>query len=70
MLSVAGIAAGIAIAWAASGVIASLLFEVTATDAAVFGLAAAGLAAVAFAGYAIPAMRASRVDPVAALRAE
>jgi ABC-type antimicrobial peptide transport system permease subunit len=51
-------------------VLASLLFEVTATDAAVFGLAAAGLSVVAFAGYVIPALRASRVDPVAALRAE
>jgi predicted permease len=70
VLSVAGIAAGIAIAWAASGVLSSLLFEVTATDAAVFGLAAAALAIVAFTGYAIPALRASRVDPVAALRAE
>jgi ABC-type antimicrobial peptide transport system permease subunit len=70
VLSAAGIAAGIGIAWAASGVISSLLFEVTATDAAVFGLAAAALAVVAFAGYAIPALRASRVDPVAALRAE
>jgi ABC-type antimicrobial peptide transport system permease subunit len=69
-LSAAGIAAGILIAWATSGVIASLLFEVAATDAAVFGLVAAGLAAVAFAGYAIPAMRASRVDPVTALRVE
>lgn len=70
MLSIAGLAAGIAIAWAASGVIASLLFEVTATDATVFVLSAAALAGVAFAGYAIPALRASRVDPVAALRAE
>ena len=50
--------------------IASLLFEVTATDATVFALAAAGLAAVAFAGYAVPALRASRVEPVTALRAE
>jgi len=58
------------IAWATSGVIASLLFEVTATDATVFALAAAGLAAVAFAGYAVPALRASRVEPVTALRAE
>jgi putative ABC transport system permease protein len=70
VLSAAGIAAGILIAWATSGVLASLLFEVTATDAAVFGLAAAGLSVVAFAGYVIPALRASRVDPVAALRAE
>ena len=70
VLSVAGISAGVLIAWATSGVIASLLFEVTATDATVFALAAAGLAAVAFAGYAVPALRASRVEPVTALRAE
>jgi ABC-type antimicrobial peptide transport system permease subunit len=69
-LSAAGIAAGLTMAWAASGAIASLLYEVSATDAIVFVAAAAGLAAVAAAGYALPALRASRVEPVAALRAE
>jgi predicted permease len=70
MLSAAGIAAGIAIAWAASGMLASLLFEVTATDLTVFVLSAVGLAAVACGGSLVPALRASRVEPVTALRAQ
>ena len=69
-LSGAGIAAGVGIAWATSGVVASLLYEVTATDFTVFAVSALGLAAVACAGYAVPAFRASRVEPVAALRSE
>jgi ABC-type antimicrobial peptide transport system permease subunit len=36
----------------------------------VFAGSAAGLAAVAAAGYLIPAARAARVEPVTALRAE
>lgn len=70
LLSAAGIAAGILIAWAVSGVIASLLFEVTATDVTVFILSAVGLAAIGGLGYAVPALRASRVEPVVALRSE
>jgi ABC-type lipoprotein release transport system permease subunit len=49
---------------------ASLLYEVSATDASVLGAAAAGLAVVAAAGAGVPAMRASRVEPVVALRGE
>ena len=70
MMSVAGIAAGALVAWAASGVLRTLLYDVSATDAAVFATAALGLAAVTLAGYLIPATRASRVQPVTALRAE
>lgn len=69
-MSAAGIAAGALLAWAASGVLRSLLYSVSTTDAAVFAAAALGLAAVTLAGYLIPAMRASRVEPVTALRAE
>jgi predicted lysophospholipase L1 biosynthesis ABC-type transport system permease subunit len=70
MLSAAGIAAGIAIAWAASGLLVSLLYEVTATDLTVFVLSAVGLAVIACGGYLVPALRASRVEPVTALRAD
>lgn len=69
-LTAAGIAAGMALAWAASTAVAGLLYEVSATDTAVFLSAPAGLALVALAGYAMPAIRASRVEPVASLRAE
>ena len=70
VLSGAGIAAGALIALAASGVLRSLLYDVSATDPAVFVASAAGLAAIALAGYLIPAARAARVDPVVSLRSE
>ena len=70
MLSGAGIAAGAIIAFAASGVLRSLLYQVSATDPIVFVASALGLAAIALAGYLIPAARASRVEPVVALRSE
>ncbi len=70
MLSGAGIAAGAAIALAASGVLRNLLYDVSATDPAVFIASAIGLGAIALAGHLIPAARAARVDPVVALRSE
>ena len=70
MLSGAGIAAGATIALAASGVLRNLLYDVSATDPTVFLASAIGLAAVALAGYLIPAARAARVEPVVALRSE
>ena len=70
LLSGAGIAAGAVIAAASSGVLRSLLYDVSATDPIVFAGSAVGLAAIALAGYLIPAARASRVEPVVALRAE
>ena len=70
ILSGAGIAAGALLAFAASGVLRSLLYQVSATDPVVFAASAFGLAAIALAGYLVPAARASRVEPVVALRSE
>ena len=70
ILSAAGIAAGALIAGAASGVVRNLLYDVSATDPIVFLGSAVGLAAVALAGSLVPAARASKVEPVAALRSE
>jgi predicted permease len=70
ILSGAGIAAGALIALAASGVLRSLLYQVSATDPIVFAGSALGLAVIAIAGYVIPAARAARVEPVTALRSE
>ena len=70
LLSGAGIVAGGLIAFAASGVLRSLLYDVSARDPLVFIGSAVGLAAIAMAGYLIPAARASRVEPVVALRSE
>jgi predicted permease len=65
-----GILAGLAGAMVLSRVMASLLFEVSTRDVVTFGAVPALLAAVAFAATAIPAWRATRVDPMVALREE
>ena len=69
-LAAIGIAVGLAAAAALTRVMASLLFGVRATDAVTFGGVAAIMAAVALAATAIPARRATSVDPIVALRDE
>jgi predicted permease len=69
-LSGVGIVAGLVGALAVTRVMASLLFGVSAMDAATFAMVPAILATVALAATAIPALRATRVDPVVALREE
>jgi putative ABC transport system permease protein len=66
----AGLALGIAGALAATRLIASLLFGVSANDPATFAAIALLLALVAFAACWIPARRGMRVDPIVALRYE
>jgi predicted permease len=70
VLALIGIVAGLAGAVALTRVIASLLFGVSARDVATFLAVPALLAVVAFAATAIPAWRASSVDPMVALREE
>jgi ABC-type antimicrobial peptide transport system permease subunit len=65
-----GLVIGTAGALAATRTMASLLFEVRPTDLPSFLGAAAGLAAVALVASLAPAWRATRVDPLVALRAE
>jgi predicted permease len=66
----AGMALGVAGAAGLSRLLASLLFGVSATDAAVFGGVVAVLACVTLLASWLPARRASRVDPASALRSE
>jgi putative ABC transport system permease protein len=69
-LSVIGIAVGIAAAaWAGPG-IESLLFGVKPRDAITLTAAAGGLLVVALLASYVPARRATRVDPLTALRVE
>ncbi len=69
-LAAAGIVAGLLGAIALTRVMASLLFGVSATDVATFSAVAVFLAVVALAASYVPAWRATRVDPLIALRDE
>jgi predicted permease len=69
-LTAIGIAGGLIGAIVLTRVMASLLFGVSATDAVTFGAVVVMLAAVAFAATVVPARRATRVDPMVALREE
>jgi predicted permease len=69
-LTLIGIFAGMLGAFALTRIIASMLFGVTPTDITTFMAVPALLAAVAFAATVIPAWRASKVDPMVALREE
>ncbi len=69
-LTAIGAVAGIVAAVAASRVLASLLFGVSATDPLTFALVVFVLMAVAAVATWLPARRATRVDPVEVLRAE
>jgi putative ABC transport system permease protein len=70
LLTLIGIAIGVAASLLLTRVMASLLFGVTATDVPTFLGVSAVLAAVALVANYIPARRATRVDPVIALRYE
>ncbi len=63
-----GIGAGVAAAAALSRLMSSMLFGVTGTDPATYAAVAAGLGAVTILATYLPARRAARIDPVAALR--
>ena len=65
-----GVAIGTAGALALTRVMAGLLYEIRPTDAVTFAGAAALLALLAVVASLIPAWRATRVDPLIALRAE
>jgi len=69
LLVVPGVALGIAGALATTRVLESLLFAVKPNDSATFAGVAVLLVGVAFVAGFIPARRASRVDPLVALRA-
>lgn len=69
-LSVAGVILGLGIALASTRALRALLFQVQAIDPLTLGLAAALVVVVTLAASYAPAYRASRVNPLAALRHE
>jgi predicted permease len=69
-LAAIGIVMGFAGALALTRLMSSLLFGVSTTDVVTFSAVPAILASVALAATVIPAVRAARVDPMAALRVE
>ncbi|HEY7336071.1 MAG TPA: ABC transporter permease [Bryobacteraceae bacterium] len=69
-LVIAGLAVGLAGAFAASRLLGTMLFGVKPTDPLTYGAVAGLMALVALAASYIPARRAARVDPLVALRHE
>jgi putative ABC transport system permease protein len=69
-LAIAGVALGSVVAIAGARLIRGLLFEVSATDPLTFAGVAIALLSVALLASYIPARRATRVDPMIALRGE
>jgi ABC-type antimicrobial peptide transport system permease subunit len=69
-LPLVGLGLGLAVAFGLTRVMEHLLFGVTATDPITFAGVACVLGVVAFVACWLPARRASRVDPITALRCE
>ncbi len=69
-IGLSGLVAGLALAWALTRFLRSILYDVRPTDPLTLGAVCLLLSAIALAAGYIPARRASRMDPMAALRNE
>jgi putative ABC transport system permease protein len=70
ILAIAGVVAGLIVASAATRPLQGSLFEISAHDPLTFAMVSVVMLGVAFFACFIPALRATRVDPLVALRHE
>ena len=70
VLGLIGVTAGLLASFGLTRLMSTLLFEVTATDARTFAIVAVGLFAIVLIACCIPARRATKVNPLVALRYE
>lgn len=70
VLAVAGLGIGLALAFGASRLMRGLLFGIEPSDAMTYAMVVTGLFGVAILASYLPARRASKIDPVRALRYE
>lgn len=70
LLAVAGLTVGLTTAWLLARVLSSLLFEISPRDPVTFATVVCVLAGVALLACAVPAWRATLIDPLKVLRME
>ena len=70
LLAIAGLGLGLSLALGASRLIRSLLFGIEPSDALTYTVVALALLGIALLASYLPARRASRIDPIRALRYE
>jgi ABC-type antimicrobial peptide transport system permease subunit len=70
VVALAGVALGLAGAALLGGLLEGFLYQVTSRDPSTYALVAGSVALVAAVAMLVPARRASRIDPMTALRVE